>query len=123
MAAPSSSYQPFLVVLVEYFIGGLGTLRILRLGHVQAENRFLRDRVPFLAGGTNSGYIFVGVIPVLYSSTGENRVTACVNAICRTGSYVRNAELVFRMFYRNSVSDRSGEKFHLKMFNLLFQSI
>lgn len=106
MAAPGSSYQPFLVVLVEYFVGGLGALRILRLGHVQAENRFLRDRAPFLAGGTNSGYIFIGVIPVLYSSTGENRITARVNAICRAGSYVRDAELVFRMFYRDSVNDR-----------------
>lgn len=114
MAAPGSSYQPFLIVLVEYFVGGLGALRILRLGNVQAENRFLRDRAPFLAGRTNSGYIFVGVIPVLYSSTGENRVTACVNAICRTGSYVRNAELVFRMFYRDSVSDR------FQCLNLLF---
>lgn len=110
MAAPCPSYQPFLVVLVEYFVGGLGALRILRLGHVQAENRFLRDRAPFLAGRTNSGYIFVGVIPVLYPSTGENGITACVNAICRAGSYVRDAELIFRMFHRDSANDRLGEK-------------
>lgn len=97
VAASCPPDQPFLTGCVVNFIGGLGTLRILQLANVQAEDRFLwNSGVPFLAAGSNSGQVLLGQVSLWNPPAGIDRITAGVKTFRRAGTRVRNAKRILR---------------------------